>query len=172
MVSFRVGQVTRRNSDTISPTNLKLSALRVAPAPSRRGMPMLRAKGYLTSLCRTWARHLGQYFFNSRRCVSLRRFLEDEYVRSLQSTQPRVINMRFAALRAMTLSERLRLYLITFVITPEPTVRPPSRTANRSCSSIATGVISLTFMSMLSPGITISTPSGNSISPVTSVVRM
>ena len=57
------------------------------------------------------------------------------------------------------------------VTTPDPTVRPPSRIANRSCSSIAIGVINSTSICTLSPGITISTPSGSCAAPVTSVVR-
>ena len=40
--------------------------------------------------------------------------------------------------------------------TPAPTVRPPSRIAKRSPSSIAIGAISATFIFTLSPGITIS----------------
>ena len=55
--------------------------------------------------------------------------------------------------------------------TPAPTVLPPSRIANRSPSSIAIGAINVTSMLTLSPGITISTPSGNVTTPVTSVVR-
>ena len=47
------------------------------------------------------------------------------------------------------------------VTTPAPTVRPPSRMAKRRPSSQAIGVISSTSMVMLSPGITISTPSGS-----------
>ena len=58
-----------------------------------------------------------------------------------------------------------------FVTTPEPTVRPPSRIAKRRPSSHAIGVIKVISMSMLSPGITISTPSGSLMLPVTSVVR-
>src|SRR5205085_258787 len=54
---------------------------------------------------------------------------------------------------------------------PAPTVRPPSRMAKRSPFSKATGVISSIARLTLSPGITISTPSGNSADPVTSVVR-
>jgi len=50
-------------------------------------------------------------------------------------------------------------------------VRPPSRIAKRRPSSIAIGLISSIVILMLSPGITISTPSGNSTDPVTSVVR-
>ena len=63
-------------------------------------------------------------------------------------------------------------YFKILEITPEPTVLPPSRIAKRRPSSIATGLITTTFMLMLSPGITISTPSGSSIAPVTSVVLM
>ena len=47
-------------------------------------------------------------------------------------------------------------YLRILVTTPAPTVRPPSRIANRSPSSIAIGVISSIVMVTLSPGITIS----------------
>ena len=62
-------------------------------------------------------------------------------------------------------------YAIISVTWPAPTVLPPSRIAKRSPLSIATGTINLTLIVTLSPGITISTPSGNIISPVTSVVR-
>jgi len=63
------------------------------------------------------------------------------------------------------------IYLLISVTTPAPTVRPPSRIANRSSLSIAIGVISVTSIATLSPGITISVPSGNLTEPVTSVVR-
>jgi len=62
-------------------------------------------------------------------------------------------------------------YSIISLTTPAPTVRPPSRIAKRSPSSMAMGVISSAETEMLSPGITISTFSGNSTEPVTSVVR-
>src|SRR6185312_10033184 len=62
-------------------------------------------------------------------------------------------------------------YSITFDTTPAPTVRPPSRIAKRSPSSIAIGWISVTVIATLSPGITISVPAGSSQLPVTSVVR-
>lgn len=55
--------------------------------------------------------------------------------------------------------------------TPAPTVRPPSRIAKRVPSSRAIGAISSTSTVMLSPGITISVPSGRETTPVTSVVR-
>src|SRR2546427_2419851 len=49
-------------------------------------------------------------------------------------------------------------YFKIFVTTPAPTVRPPSRIAKRSCSSIAIGVISSIVIFVLSPRITISPP--------------
>ena len=62
-------------------------------------------------------------------------------------------------------------YLMILATTPAPTVRPPSRIAKRRPSSIATGLISCTTILMLSPGMTISTPSGRVTAPVMSVVR-
>jgi hypothetical protein len=60
----------------------------------------------------------------------------------------------------------------TILVTrPAPTVRPPSRMAKRRPSSMATGWMSSTDMSVLSPGMTISVPSGSVMTPVTSVVR-
>jgi hypothetical protein len=56
------------------------------------------------------------------------------------------------------------------VTVPAPTVRPPSRIANRCPFSMATLVIKLISKSTLSPGITISTPLGSFTVPVTSVV--
>jgi len=61
--------------------------------------------------------------------------------------------------------------LMIFVTRPAPTVRPPSRIANRRPSSMAIGWISSTRMSVRSPGMTISVPSGRYTTPVTSVVR-
>jgi len=63
------------------------------------------------------------------------------------------------------------IYASTFVTTPAPTVCPPSRIAKRSPSSSAIGVPSVTSRLTLSPGTTISRPSGSFTSPVTSVVR-
>ncbi len=61
-------------------------------------------------------------------------------------------------------------YSIIVPTTPAPIVLPPSRMANLSPCSIAIGEINSTSISTLSPGITISTPSGNLMEPVTSVV--
>ena len=62
-------------------------------------------------------------------------------------------------------------HLTILATTPAPTVRPPSRIAKRRPSSIATGLISCTAIFTLSPGITISVPSGSVTAPVMSVVR-
>lgn len=62
-------------------------------------------------------------------------------------------------------------YSRIFDTTPAPTVCPPSRIAKRNSSSMAMGVSNSTVIVILSPGITISTPSGRFIVPVTSVVR-
>ena len=62
-------------------------------------------------------------------------------------------------------------YLMISEIVPAPTVRPPSRIAKRRPFSMATGVCSVISSWMLSPGITISVPSGSFADPVTSVVR-
>src|SRR5439155_1303363 len=52
------------------------------------------------------------------------------------------------------------------VTTPAPTVRPPSRIANRNSFSIATGVIRSIVIVTLSPGITLSPPPRNLTTPV------
>src|SRR5262245_24462606 len=62
-------------------------------------------------------------------------------------------------------------HLTIFVTLPAPTVRPPSRMANRRPSSMAIGAMRSIFIVVLSPGRTISMPSGSSMLPVTSVVR-
>lgn len=61
-------------------------------------------------------------------------------------------------------------YSIISITEPAPTVCPPSRTENFEPFSIAIGAINSTVISVLSPGITISTPCFNVIEPVTSVV--
>src|SRR4051794_4080157 len=66
---------------------------------------------------------------------------------------------------------RARDYLRILVTRPAPTVRPPSRMANRRPSSMAMGWMSSTVISVLSPGMTISVPEGRVTTPVTSVVR-
>ena len=79
--------------------------------------------------------------------------------------------LKRSRLEMKRLRVQLRDYSTTLVTTPEPTVRPPSRMAKRSPSSHAIGVISVISITTLSPGMTISTPSGILMLPVTSVVR-
>src|SRR5687767_9225288 len=62
-------------------------------------------------------------------------------------------------------------YLTILTTRPAPTVRPPSRMAKRRPSSMAIGLPSSTVIVVLSPGMTISVPSGSVMEPVTSVVR-
>ena len=61
-------------------------------------------------------------------------------------------------------------YSMIVATRPEPTVRPPSRIAKVRPWLIAIGWISSIVISMLSPGIHISVPSGRLQTPVTSVV--
>lgn len=63
------------------------------------------------------------------------------------------------------------IHLMILVTRPEPTVRPPSRMAKPRPGSIAMGWISSTEISVVSPGMTMSVPSGRVMTPVTSVVR-
>ena len=62
-------------------------------------------------------------------------------------------------------------YSTILVTTPEPTVLPPSRMANRTPSSMAIGLDSSTKSLALSPGMHISAPPSKLDEPVTSVVR-
>ena len=61
-------------------------------------------------------------------------------------------------------------YSMIVATRPEPTVRPPSRIAKVRPWLIAIGWISSIVISMLSPGMHISVPSGRLQTPVTSVV--
>ena len=71
--------------------------------------------------------------------------------------------------RTLPLSTKISYFKIS-VIRPAPMVRPPSRMAKRCPFSIAIGFPSSIVIPRLSPGITISVPSGNSQTPVTSAV--
>ena len=61
-------------------------------------------------------------------------------------------------------------YSMIVATRPDPTVRPPSLIAKVRPWLIAIGWISSIVISMLSPGMHISVPSGRLITPVTSVV--
>src|SRR5881296_925454 len=83
-----------------------------------------------------------------------------------------VLHRRVVPALALAAVERDDLsHWTTSVDVPAPTVRPPSRIANRRPFSMALGVISSIVRATLSPGITISTPSGKLATPGTSVVR-
>ena len=89
-------------------------------------------------------------------------------------TIPQRYKIGISRSRQRRLRDENRYKVITYArisdTTPEPTVLPPSRIAKRRPFSHATGVISSTVMSTLSPGRHISTPAGSSMLPVTSVV--
>ena len=94
-------------------------------------------------------------------------------VRSAVSTIDRAVLSMTSwsyALSLILIFETATNYSTISVTTPAPTVRPPSLMAKFKPSSMAIGEISSTFITVLSPGITISTPSSSLISPVTSVV--
>src|SRR5262245_14665678 len=97
--------------------------------------------------------------------------------RELQPVRRLLLVLRRAVVPPLALGARERDdvphgYAMTSVTVPEPTVRPPSRMAKRAPCSSATGAISSPVIVVLSPGITISTPSGRFSVPVTSVVRI
>ena len=161
--SARVGQVTFR----ISSRTAREEARRAWHPPDQPVGPradLHRVHGYLDSLCTRCVSQRGQYFRRSTRSGCFRLFLSAKKLRLLHSVHSRVILSLGIGLCRF-------VYFRILVTTPAPTVRPPSRIANRSPSSIAIGVISSIVICTLSPGITISTPAGSSTLPVTSVVR-
>ena len=92
-------------------------------------------------------------------------------LKETRAAEPHILAGHQWIAQAQSTTCPLSHYFRILATTPAPTVRPPSRIANRRPSSIATGLISVTFIFTLSPGITISTPSGSSQAPVMSVVR-
>src|SRR5215472_12909061 len=84
---------------------------------------------------------------------------------------PKAGTSRPAKCRGDRVPPALSGYFWILMTRPAPTVRPPSRIAKRRPSSMAIGWIRSTFISVLSPGSTISVPSGRCTTPVTSVVR-
>lgn len=114
--------------------------------------------------------HLTDKCFAVSNLINLRTILFLEY-RKTPETQGFWGILRLDTTLSYDNKSIFRLYYSMIVATrPDPTVRPPSRIAKRRPSSIATGWISSTVISTLSPGIHISIPSGSSQTPVTSVV--
>ena len=114
--------------------------------------------------------HLADKCFTITNLINLRIILFSEYRKTPETLRFRGI-LRLDTTLSCDNKSIFRLYYSMIVATvPDPTVRPPSRIAKRRPSSIATGWISSTVISTLSPGIHISIPSGRSQTPVTSVV--
>src|SRR5438876_1030661 len=99
------------------------------------------------------------------------RLVEHAVVVGPQPNPDVVLVIHLGSFRALHCALPARPYFNILATTPAPTVRPPSRIAKRSPSSIAIGTSNSTSIVMLSPGITISVPSGSLTVPVTSVVR-
>lgn len=121
---------------------------------------------YLISLKITYFRTTGSYFLYSSRSGCSRLLLVIVYLYPV----PAVLS-NFTITLLLLPAITIPIYSIISVTTPAPTVCPPSLIAKRNSLSIAIGVINSTLKSTLSPGITISVPSGNVPTPVTSVVR-
>ena len=114
--------------------------------------------------------HLADKCFAIANLINLRIILFLEYRKT-----PETLRFRGILHLDTTLScdnkSIFRLYYSMIVATrPDPTVRPPSRIAKVRPWLIAIGWISSIVISMLSPGIHISVPSGRLQTPVTSVV--
>ena len=181
--SSRVGQVTFRSSSR-TPTRNARACCATHPVSLFDGCATCAPRSMTTSSPYGSGayRTRGQYFRHSTRSGCFRLFLSVKKLRLLALgafqhdfvawhvlTSVEAVGLRARAVSAFRLPSSA--YFMILVTTPAPTVRPPSRMAKRSPSSIAIGVISSIVICTLSPGITISTPSGSSTLPVTSVVR-
>ena len=109
--------------------------------------------------------------------VNVTKIVSNWQARRESNPQPAVLETAALPIELLTYSDKLNelVMLLNYTIqdlatTPAPTVRPPSRIANFNPFSIAIGAINVITICILSPGITISIPSGNCTSPVTSVV--
>ena len=114
--------------------------------------------------------HLTDKCFAVSNLINLRTILFLEY-RKTPETQGFWGILRLDTTLSYDNKSIFRLYYSMIVATrPDPTVRPPSRIAKVRPWLIAIGWISSIVISMLSPGMHISVPSGRLITPVTSVV--
>ena len=114
--------------------------------------------------------HLADKYFTVSNLINLRTILFLEY-RKTPETQGFWGILRLDTTLSCDNKSILRLYYSMIVATrPDPTVRPPSRIAKVRPWLIAIGWISSIVISMLSPGMHISVPSGRLQTPVTSVV--
>ena len=114
--------------------------------------------------------HLTDKCFAISNLINLRTILFLEYRKTPETLRFRGI-LRLDTTLSYDNKSIFRLYYSMIVATrPDPTVRPPSRIAKVRPWLIAIGWISSIVISMLSPGIHISVPSGRLQTPVTSVV--
>ena len=114
--------------------------------------------------------HLTDKWFAVSNLINLRTILFLEY-RKTPETKGFWGILRLDTTLSCDNKSIFRLYYSMIVATrPDPTVRPPSRIAKVRPWLIAIGWISSIVISMLSPGIHISVPSGRLQTPVTSVV--
>ena len=114
--------------------------------------------------------HLADKCFTIANLINLRIILFLEYRKTPETLRFRGI-LRLDTTLSYDNKSIFRLYYSMIVATrPDPTVRPPSRIAKVRPWLIAIGWISSIVISMLSPGMHISVPSGRLQTPVTSVV--
>ena len=114
--------------------------------------------------------HLADKCFTIANLINLRIILFLEYRKTPETLRFRGI-LRLDTTLSYDNKSIFRLYYSIIVATrPDPTVRPPSRIAKVRPWLIAIGWISSIVISMLSPGMHISVPSGRLQTPVTSVV--
>ena len=114
--------------------------------------------------------HLTDKCFAISNLINLRTILFLEYRKTPETLRFRGI-LRLDTMLSCDNKSIFRLYYSMIVATrPDPTVRPPSRIAKVRPWLIAIGWISSIVISMLSPGMHISVPSGRLQTPVTSVV--
>ena len=114
--------------------------------------------------------HLTDKWFAVSNLINLRTILFLEYRKTPETLRFRGI-LRLDTTLSCDNKSIFRLYYSMIVATrPDPTVRPPSRIAKVRPWLIAIGWISSIVISMLSPGMHISVPSGRLQTPVTSVV--
>ena len=114
--------------------------------------------------------HLADKCFTITNLINLRIILFLEYRKTPETLRFRGI-LRLDTTLSYDNKSIFRLYYSMIEATrPDPTVRPPSRIAKVRPWLIAIGWISSIVISMLSPGMHISVPSGRLQTPVTSVV--
>ena len=114
--------------------------------------------------------HLADKCFTITNLINLRIILFLEYRKTPETLRFRGI-LRLDTMLSYDNKSIFRLYYSIIVATrPDPTVRTPSRIAKVRPWLIAIGWISSIVISMLSPGMHISVPSGRLQTPVTSVV--